>query len=234
VVRELLFRHLSAAGLRTVEADSGAAGIELAESLQPDAITLDVIMPQTDGWTTLADLKSNKSTSKIPVVMVTIIDNQRLGFSLGASDYLTKPVDRRKLVSKVRDLVGANTDGCILVVEDDTDTRALLNRTLSDKGFSVTEAENGQVALDRLQSLTPALILLDLMMPEVDGFEFAERFRQNPAWADIPILVLTAKSLTEDDRARLEGWVEGLYAKDEDAIDRIVAEIRNLTAQDAP
>ena len=230
VVRELLFRHFNSAGFRTAEAENGMLGLEMAEELMPDVITLDVIMPQTDGWSVLSELKANPKTQDIPVVVVTIIDNQRLGFSLGASEYLTKPVDRRRLVSLVHELVGMTPGKSVLIVEDDSDTRALLTKTMSANGFEVIEAENGKVALERLEAELPSLVLLDLMMPEMDGFQFAEEFRKNEKWESIPIIVLTAKTLTEEDRLRLEGWVEGLYEKREASLERIIAEVKEITS----
>ncbi len=230
LVRELLYRHLSAAGMRTLEAPDGPTGLRLALQHRPDVITLDVIMPQSDGWSVLADLKAHPDTRAIPVIMVSIEDNRKLGFALGASDYLTKPVDRQKLVSVIRSKLREDGDKCILVVEDEIDTRTVLRRTLTDAGFSVVEAENGRVALDLLNSIKPALVLLDLMMPEMDGFEFAEAFRANPEFSGIPIVVLTAKMLTREDRLRLEGWVEGLYQKKTANIDQILADVLRITA----
>ncbi len=230
IVRELLFRHFNAAGLRTAEAENGIIGLEMAKELQPDVITLDVIMPKTDGWSVLSELKANPKTQDIPVVVVTIIDNHRLGFSLGASEYLTKPVDRHRLLSLVHELVGMTLGKSVLIVEDDEDTRALLTKTMSANGFEVIEAENGRVALERLEAELPSLVLLDLMMPEMDGFQFAEELRKNDKWESIPIVVLTAKTLTEEDRLRLEGWVEGLYEKREGSLERIIAEVKEITS----
>ena len=228
VVRDLLFRHLNAAGLRVIEAEDGKTGMKMAKDQKPDVITLDVIMPNIDGWAVLSELKANPDTSDIPVVMVTISDNQRLGFTLGASEYMIKPVDRRRLITSVRQLVEPSAEQTVLVVEDDESTRSLLSRTVSELGFRVIEAENGKVALETLGTCIPALILLDLMMPEMDGFEFSEIVRQNQEWADIPIIVITAKTLTEDDRQRLSGWVSGLHSKKQGDLDLIVADVRRL------
>ncbi len=225
LVRELLYRHFSAAGLRTIEAADGEEGLRLAKSEAPDVITLDVMMPKTDGWSVLASLKSEPETFEIPVVMVTIVENKRLGFSMGAAEYMTKPIERDKLVQIVRSLIASEENPTLLVVEDDEDTRALLCRTLADKKMTVQEAENGRVALEKLKTFKPSLVLLDLMMPEMDGFEFAEAFRSNAEWDDVPIIVLTAKTLTEEDRSRLEGWAEAYYAKGQGNLDQIVAEV---------
>ncbi|WP_299754946.1 PAS-domain containing protein [uncultured Boseongicola sp.] len=226
-VRELLHRNFAAAGLRTIEADNGLAGIEVARKERPNVITLDVMMPKADGWSVLEELKSDPDTANIPVVMVSIIENKQLGFSLGASEYLTKPIEREKLVSVVQSLIGSDDDPMVMVVEDDSDTRSLLCRTLVSAGFKVQEAENGRVALDKLKSFRPSLLLLDLMMPEMDGFEFAERFRRNEDWSHVPIIVLSAKTLTDEDRTRLEGWAEAFYPKGSESLDHIVSEVKN-------
>lgn len=226
VVRELLRRHLNTAGFRTLEASDGQTGVKIAAEEKPDIITLDVIMPNSDGWSVLSELKANPDTMDIPVVMLTIIENKKLGFSLGASEYLTKPIDRKRLVSSIQRLLGPESDATVLVVEDDPDTRTLLTRILTEKGLKIMEAENGKVALQRLNEERPSLVLLDLMMPEMDGFEFAEIFRRNPDWSDIPIVVVTAKTLTTAEKQRLEGWVDALYSKEPREIGRIVSEIR--------
>lgn len=226
-VRELLHRNFASAGLKTIEAENGEVGLKMAQEHSPSVITLDVMMPKSDGWSVLEALKSNPSTATIPVVMVTIVDNKQLGISLGASEYMTKPIEREKLVNVVRSLIGPADEPAILVVEDDDDTRSLLCRTLVTHGFKVQEAENGRVALEKLQSFKPSLLLLDLMMPEMDGFEFAEEFRRNEEWSDTPIIVVTAKTLTEDDRKRLEGWAEAYYPKTTDSLDHVVAEVKN-------
>ncbi len=224
-VRDLLCRNLNAAGYRTELASDGKTGLNMAAELQPDIITLDVIMPRVDGWSVLTELKASKRTRDIPVVMVTIVEDKNLGFSLGASEYLTKPVDRNKLVKTIKRFAGEGENKPILVVEDDPDTRALLKRYLERENVQVVEAENGRVAVEKMASVRPAMILLDLMMPEMDGFEFVEEYRKNPDWMGIPIVVLTAKILTEDDKHRLEGWVHGLYSKGEHNIEGVVAEI---------
>ena len=225
-VRELLQRNFATAGLRTIKAKDGEDGLRMARAHKPNVITLDVMMPKFDGWSVLQELKSDAETAVIPVVMVSIIDNKQLGFSLGAAEYMTKPVERKKLVGVVQSLIGSGEDAAVLVVEDDEATRSVLRRTLVGQGFTVQEAENGKVALEKLKTFVPSLLLLDLMMPEMDGFEFAEELRKNDEWSDIPIIVLSAKTLTEDDRARLEGWAKAYYPKGSESLDQVVAEVR--------
>jgi adenylate cyclase len=224
-VRDLLCRNLNSEGYRTEAASDGRSGVKMALELQPDIITLDVIMPQIDGWSVLRELKENEETKHIPVVMVTIIEDKNLGFSLGAAEYLTKPVDRDRLAKTIQRFVGDGTNSTILIVEDDDDVRTLLKRYLEHEDVRVIEAENGRVALDKMKETRPSMILLDLMMPEMDGFEFVDEYRKNPEWLDIPIVVVTAKTLTEEDKQRLEGWVHSLYSKGENNIQGIVQEI---------
>lgn len=233
-VRELLKRNFASAGMQTIEAKNGEDGLRMAQQQKPDVITLDVMMPKADGWSVLSSLKSDPETADIPVVMVSIVENKQLGFSLGAAEYLTKPVEREKLVAVIQSLIGSSVEPAILVVEDDDDTRSLLCRTLDGHGFSVEQAENGRVALEKLKTFVPSLLLLDLMMPEMDGFEFAEEFRRNTEWNQIPIIVLTAKTLTEEDRTRMDGWAEAYYPKGGDSLDQIVTEVKKRLTIEAP
>jgi CheY-like chemotaxis protein len=150
-----------------------------------------------------------------------------MGYALGASDYLTKPVDRDRLVSVVgryrRDLP-------VLVVDDDAEARRLLRRMLEYEGYAVVEAETGREALAHLRDTTPSVVLLDLMMPEMDGFDFATEFRDHHEWRDIPIVVITAMDLSREDRARLTGRVERILQKGLHERDQLLAEVRDLVA----
>ncbi|MCZ6771098.1 MAG: response regulator [Proteobacteria bacterium] len=228
VVRDLLRRHLTRGGYRVVTADGGAEALSLVRDLRPDAITLDVLMPHTDGWTVLSKLKDDPELSEIPVIMLTIVDNRNVGFALGAADYLTKPVDRETLLSVLRKHCPLETSRRALIVEDDAATRELMRRTLESESWSVAEAENGLVGLDRLGAALPDVILLDLMMPEMDGFEFIERVRANPTWRKIPIIVVTAKTLTAKDRQSLSGSVERLLDKGEQSLDELLAVLSEM------
>ncbi len=225
-VRELLHRNLNVAGYRTVMAVDGKDGLQKAQELLPDAITLDVIMPHADGWSVLSKLKSTQSTANIPVVMVTIAEDRSLGFSLGASEYLSKPVDRKKLV-RVLDKFLQDRDGAsVLLIEDDQPTRTVMRKYLEKEGASVLEATNGREGLDALEKATPSMILLDLMMPEMDGFGFIEEYRKRPEWHSIPIVVVTAKTLTAEEKRHLEGWVDALYSKLETSVDDVLQDIQ--------
>lgn len=218
-VRDLIARTLTKSGFEVVVATSGQEGVELAQRIRPDVITLDVMMGGMDGWDVLSALKSDPYLADIPVVMLTMVDNKKQGFALGAADYLTKPLDRKRLVellTKYRKNTGQTDQmqpGDLLIVEDDPNTRDLLKRTLERTGWDIHVAENGEVALEILGHVTPTLILLDLMMPKMDGFQFVAAMQKVSNWRDIPIVVLTAKDLTPEERRELNGYVASVVAK---------------------
>ena len=228
VALDLMRRHLEREDLQVVTAANGEEGLRLAHALRPAVITLDVMMPSLDGWAVLSALKANPDVADIPVIMLTMVDNKNLGARLGAADYLTKPVDwtrLRGLLNKYR----CETSPCsVLVVEDDATTRQMMREMLIKEGWSVVEADNGQTALDCLSQSLPALILLDLMMPQMDGFEFAALLHQNDAWRDIPVIVLTAKDITLEDRRRLNGYVERILPKSEYTAEQLLRDVRAL------
>ncbi len=200
--RDLLSTSLKREGYHTVQASGGDEALQLARKLRPDAITLDVLMPKTDGWAVLASLKADPELCKIPVIMVTIAPDRAIGLSLGAAEVMTKPVDRAELTSLLRHLL--SRDGPILLVEDDLATRDTVRATIEKIGLSVAEVTNGKEALSWLaENPLPALILLDLMMPEMDGFEFLDAFNRNPEWRYVPVVIITAKQLTQAERGLL-------------------------------
>jgi ammonium transporter, Amt family len=225
---EVIGRILSREGYRVARAVGGEQGLRLARELAPDVITLDVMMPRTDGWAVLAALKTDPALAETPVVMISIVDERRLGFALGASDYLTKPVERRRLVDAVRRHIGPGAEGPVLVVEDDEGTRASLRRELEREGWGVLEAENGRGAMVHLQAARPALVILDLIMPEMDGFQLVEAIREDARLADLPLVVITARDLSADDRLRLRGQVSAVFQKGVHTRDTLLAEIRRL------
>jgi two-component system, NtrC family, sensor kinase len=226
-VRDLMQRFLIKEGFRVVTAASGDEGLRWARELRPDVITLDVMMPGMDGWAVLSALKADPDVADIPVIMLTIVDDKNLGYALGASDYLTKPIDRERLVTVLKQ---HRRDRPVLVVDDDAEVRQLLRRMLESEGYAVVEAENGRVALERLRGEPPSLILLDLMMPEMDGFEFVAELRRHEDWRAIPIVVITARDLSRDDRERLNGHVEKILQKGTYDRDHLLAEVRELVA----
>jgi signal transduction histidine kinase/CheY-like chemotaxis protein len=227
-VHDLMQRFLGKEGVHVVAAASGEEGLRLAHALHPVAITLDVLMPGMDGWTVLAALKDDAALAEIPVIMLTIIDNQHLGYTLGATDYLTKPIDWNRLVALLRTYACAPPPCHVLVIEDEADMRNILRRMLERAGWVVTEAANGHEALERLAEDRPHLILLDLMMPEMDGFVFVEVLRQQDAWRSIPVVVVTAKDLTPADRQRLNGYVEQILQKGAYSQEALLHEVQRL------
>jgi len=222
---EIIERYLVKDGFCVVTATSGEQGLRLAHELQPAAITLDVMMPEMDGWSVLRALKADPVLRKIPVIMLTMIDDRTRGYSLGAVDYLTKPVDREQLQKALSCYYSDEGSSAVMLVEDDTKTRELMARTLEKSGWAVTEAGNGKEALDMMASAKPRLILLDLMMPVMDGFGFLAALRVRPKWQHIPVIVITAKDLTPEDRKRLNGMVEDVLEKNactrEDLLERV-------------
>ncbi len=227
--RDLLSRHLGRGGYRVEVASNGEEAVRLAREVSPDAITLDVLMPQMDGWAVLGALKDDPELEKIPVAMLSIVDDRRIGFSLGASDYLTKPIDREKLLATLARLCPDKVSQHVLIVEDDAATRDLVRRTLEGRDWLISEAENGVVGLQRIDEARPDLILLDLMMPEMDGFEFLSRLRQDERWREIPVVVVTAKTLTAEDRNRLnDGYVEKLIDKSEKNLENLLASLDEM------
>lgn len=217
--RDLLTTNLRREGYQTVQARGGDEALELALKLRPDAITLDVLMPKTDGWAVLSALKANPELRDIPVIMVTVAPDRGIGLSLGAAEVMTKPVDRAELTSLLRNLL--SRDGPILLVEDDTATRDTVRNTIERMGLTVAEVTNGRMALSWLaENPTPALILLDLMMPEMDGFEFLDTFNSRVDWRHVPVVVITAKQLTNAERGMLS--VRTIIEKG-DSIDRDIA-----------
>jgi len=210
---DLIGRTLQGAGVRVVTASDGQEALNLARTLHPAAITLDVLMPGMDGWEVLRELKTDPETRDIPVLMVTMTDDRELGYALGATEFLTKPVNRGQLVQLLERYAAEDAERRALVVDDKAENRELLRRALENEGWQVSEAENGHVALEKLAEHAPSLILLDLMMPVMDGFEFVMEMRKRDAPGAIPIVVVTAKEVTEEDRQRLNGDVLGLIQK---------------------
>ncbi len=230
-VCKLMRRFLAKEGFDVVTAKDGEEGLKLARKLDPVVITLDILMPGLDGWGMLQELKADPKLAAIPVVMLTILDEQNKGYALGVSDYMTKPIDRKRLAVLLDKYRSEETVGRILLVEDDEATRQRMHRLLVGEGWQVSEAENGQVALDRLAEFEPDLILLDLVLPEMDGFEFLVELRKTSSFGQVPVVVVTAADLTEEDHRRLNGGVERVLHKAATGQDELFAEISDTVRQ---
>ena len=211
-VRDLVERHLQRSGFAVVTARGGREGLRLTRELRPAAVTLDIMMPDLDGWTVLAAIKGVPALASIPVVLMSIVEEKNRGYALGAADYLIKPVDRGKLVETLTAICGQG-GGHALLVDDDEVVRRSVRQALTPLGWQVREAENGLLAVELLGSARPDVIILDLMMPQMDGFELLDELRARSDWREIPVVVITARDLTDEDRARLNGGVERIIGK---------------------
>jgi signal transduction histidine kinase/CheY-like chemotaxis protein len=228
--RQVLKRFLNRKGFPIECASSGEEGLRLARELHPMAIILDVMMPGMDGWAVLSTLKSEEEVKDIPVVMLTIVDDKNLGYTLGASDYMIKPVDRDRLteiLAKFRDIPSPRS---ALVVDDEEADRKMLTQILERERWSVIQAEDGVVALEQVAKHRPDLILLDLMMPRMNGYQFVTELHKHDDWRSIPIIVVTAKDMSTEERLALDGYVEKVLPKHALTEDSLLAEIQDLIA----
>ncbi len=227
-MHELMRRFLVPRGFRVSSAQSAAQGLDLAAELMPDVITLDVMMPGKDGWFVLSTLKSDPTLQSIPVVMITMVDDKGIGYALGASEYLVKPIQRDRLL-QVLSRFANNQGRTALVVEDEADIRDLIARHLRRADWNVRTAGNGVEALKMLEEEHPDVVILDLMMPEMDGFELAEIMREDLRWHNIPIIVVTAMDLSISEQARLQFSVERILNKNVRSIEQVVNEVLEVT-----
>jgi CheY-like chemotaxis protein/anti-sigma regulatory factor (Ser/Thr protein kinase) len=223
-VRRLFAYELIGLGIRVLEAKDGRTAVEIATAEKPDAILLDVLMPGVDGWETLRLLKQRPETRNIPVVILSVVDNRAFGLSLGAFDYLVKPVDVSALVDSLSRAGVLANRGHLLVVDDDPDVRNLLAQGLVSAGYRVQSVEGGSEALEAMARDRPSAVLLDLMMRPPDGFEVLIRMREDPALEGIPVIIVTAKDLTAKDHEILRGAAQRVIRKASDP-SRLVAEV---------
>ncbi len=233
-MHELMRRQLGRAGYLVIAAYDGPEGLRLARTVSPDVITLDVMMPGTDGWQVLAELKADAELADIPVVMLTMVADRSKGYALGADDYLVKPVNGDRLVRALGRYGGRGDERLALVVEDDPDTRQIMERTITGAGWKVASAANGRLALDEVELAVPDVILLDLMMPEMDGFEFLRELRKREAWADIPVVVVTARQLTRAEADQLQMVAERVLQKGNFTGPELLAEVDRVVSQRSP
>lgn len=227
VVHQLMGEFLGREGFRMLSATSGQQGLEMAQELRPDVITLDVMMSKMDGWDVLSSLKSNPATDQIPVVMVTIVNDKKAGYSLGAADYLVKPVERHQLIKVLSRYAHQIVDKPVMLVEDDQLSREMMARTIERQGWDLRTACDGVEGLKLLEDgLHPGVILLDIMMPNMDGFEMLEQLRERPEWAKIPVIVVSAAVLSSEERERLNTHVEQILQKGDYSPEELVAEVQ--------
>lgn len=232
--RELLSRFLEREGFRVRTANDGKAGLALARALKPRAILLDVEMPRMDGWSVLHAIRTDPDLAATPVIMTSVVNEQGLGRALGATDYLVKPIDWDHLKGLMERYRPSDAPGTVLLVDDDDDARERLRRSLSRDGWTVREAENGAAGLQRLDEGRPSLILLDLMMPVMDGFAFLTQLRARPDGADVPVVVLTAKDITPAEKERLGRDTERVIVKGSVSLGEIGNLLRTMYAGQVP
>ena len=228
----LLKQNLEDEGYYVMGASNPEEGIRKAKEIHPFAITLDILMPQKDGWGVLSELKADPATRDIPIIVISIIDNKELGFNLGAFDYLVKPFEKEAISAVLQRIHGVPSKR-VLVVDDESATVDLLTQILQDEGYQVTGTYSGEEALSALDTSPQDIILLDLVMPEMDGFEVIQRVKANPRWKDIPIIVVTAKDLTDSDWRFLNRSIDRIIQKS--GIDResLMKEVRSLLREHA-
>jgi len=228
---ELLAAALASAGYLAVRARHGEEALRLARETHPMAVTLDLVLPGLDGWEVLKKLKGDVMTREIPVVIISMVDNRELGLALGADDYFVKPVDRDRLLQRIREITAVVTRAArpkLLLIDDDASVHALLDEELERLGYAIEGAYSGEEGLRVAGEVHPDLIILDLMMPGMSGFEVATGLKDNPLTANIPILVLTSKDLTNSDRSELQSKVTSFVQKGKSAREQLVREIRRL------
>ncbi|TVY11896.1 hybrid sensor histidine kinase/response regulator [Paenibacillus cremeus] len=232
-VLQLMQHYLGGEGLNVAFAQSGQEGLRLAKELRPSVICLDILMPSMDGWTVLTALKNDPELAGIPVIIISMTDSKSLGYALGASGFLNKPVQKDQLLGLLDRHITNRSASTVLVIEDDVTTCDMMTKMLNKEGYSVQRAANGRIALESVAQSVPQLILLDLMMPEMDGFQFVAELRKYEAWREIPIVVLTAKTITAEDWSRLNGKVEKIIQKGSFARDALLNDVRRFVASSA-
>jgi signal transduction histidine kinase/DNA-binding response OmpR family regulator len=228
--RKFLHRYLSGEGYNVVMAVNGKQGLQLAKEIVPDMITLDVMMPEMDGWETLVALKNDPFLINIPVVMSSIVEDRHLAQTLGAIDYLAKPIDKMRLLNVVNKHITKSARGPILVIEDDPDTLETTCDLLVQAGWSIQAAENSLEAIEIIEKSPPILILLDLMMPDMDGFEVIKKLRYHPQWQLIPIIVITSVELSTSEYAQLSKQVQNIFQKGKYELQDLLNEVNEVVS----
>jgi CheY-like chemotaxis protein len=212
----LLQENLGEAGYQVLGALDGDEGVQKAKEIGPFAITLDILMPNKDGWQVLHELKTDETTRDIPVIVLSIVDKRAFGYQLGATDYLVKPLDSEAVLAALNRLAEASGGlgpRRLLVVDDDPQVFDMVSQLLEETAFEIEAAEDGLVALEAIARQRPDAILLDLMMPRLDGFGVLEQLKRDPNCKRIPVVVLTAKTLTKKEKVRLQDCVSQVIRK---------------------
>lgn len=229
---ELIMLYLAQGGYRVAHTHDGNKALEKIKELKPFAVILDVMLPGKDGWEVLQEIKSDQETKEIPVIISSVADNKELGFALGASDYLVKPIDKITILKKLEELSFSTKKGRmpvnILCIDDHPEILEFLSSTLEAEGFNVITAQSGKEGIEKSVLYKPDLIILDLMIPDIDGFEITQIIKNNPSTKDIPILILTAKDLTVEDKLRLAGKIENYIQKSHFTKEHLLMHIRDL------
>ena len=226
-VQLALAKILEPEGFSVISARTGKDGLRLAREKHPRLIILDILMPDMDGWTVLKELKQHPAIAAIPVVLLTMTDDKETGFALGASAFINKPIEQDQLLEAIQHHKASADGRHALVVEDDPHQRDLVLRMLEKEGWESEFVVNGTEALEAVAARQPAIILLDLLMAEMDGFEFLTHLRANPDWKLIPVVVITSMDLTSDVRARLQGRVDNIFQKGRYSRDNLIRQIRD-------
>lgn len=235
---QLIQSQLASSGYEAVVCEELSRAVEIAAELQPDAITLDLLMRPTNGWELLLKLKSKSRTANIPVIVITIVDQPALGTTLGADEYLVKPVEQSALLAAIDRCLAAR-DGLklarpVLVVEDDGATREVISELLTAQGYTIATAANGAQARAWMSESLPALVILDLMLPHVSGFELLAEWRSSARTADLPVFVLTSKDLTQEEEKYLRAHAESLWRKQESWQQSLTKELRRVLTASQP
>jgi len=231
-VRNHLSQVLEKRGYRTLCAASGEEAIRLARTHRPDVVTLDVVMPDVDGWEILQHLKSADQTRDIPILVVSVSEERETGFALGAVGYLTKPVDPKRLFAEIENLV-ENRPRRVLVVDDNPVDRQEIVRVLSDRGFATMEAAGGEEGLEKAAVVVPDLVVLDLMMPDVSGFEVLDRLRRDEKTQPLPVIVVTARDLSVEEKDRLRGSTLAVLEKSHTSYEKIASALETYMQESA-
>ena len=238
VAAQLIQSQLASSDYEAVVCEELSRAVEIAAELRPDAITLDLLMKPTNGWELLLQLKNEPRTANIPVIVITIVDQQALGTTLGADEYLVKPVEQSALLAAIARCLAAR-EGLkmarpVLVVEDDGATREVIAELLTAQGYTIATAADGAQARAWMSEFLPALVILDLMLPNVSGFELLSEWRSSPRTADLPVFVLTSKDLTRDEEKYLRAHAESLWRKQESWQQSLTKELKRVLAASQP